>query len=783
MGDNQNVASGSDINWSSSERPVVSGLCGAIGVAVGYIGGMEGLLWYVGQPLTPAREIPAWIYHIVRVYGVVPPVVGGWIPAALAVGLGIGFGVMGWRLATRSNVRHIRGTQIITDAKTVAANFRPFQGGLKGVSVHPQVQIGEHAECRHLMLLGGAGSGKTTILHRMLREIIRRGDRVILLDFKADFTSSLDCPITLLSPTDARSARWALGRDIRTKLDALALAETLIPLPSGGEPIWARGARGLLVGLIVHLQAKHKTGWGFAHIAELASHVLTNYKLLVEIVKKNHPPAKAYLMGADSKTTQSFLAELSGALTHVIELGVADYAAQKQYGRWSVRGWLAPDSKLPRVAVIGWRASSKELSQAWAASLTEQMVRQIGDMPDCDPNERRIWLVLDEVAQMGKVPSVGDSLTTLRSKGVRTILGLQSVAQIDEAYGRNALTTWAGSIASKIICQLSSPNDQQFGASLLGDHEVEIYTHQSTQSNGLVSHSGSWQRAREPVMLPSELGTEIGPGFRGVKALVVTGNKKVALLRWPFFLSRKVRKSRVLARWVGPDYVRPVWGESPPPVCDAPKDEAARKAPLYDAAETSGPGVAARIAIDAGVLAVCPGCGVVYRQADADPASAYKLANAGFSRKMYPDFSDRRALTDAVKVSIDGAPDVCECGAKPRTEDAPKKAGQAREQVPDRPVGAATKKPQQIMKPSVPQVQAKPTKERQPEGESDPFADIVGGVFADALVPGASIALDIINTIGEVTPGAPGAAPATPRMPEVEPEPDEPGPTEPEAGD
>ena len=248
-------------------------------------------------------------------------------------------------------------------------------------------------------------------------------------------------------------------------------------------------------------------------------------------------------------------------------------------------------------------------------------------------------------------------------------------------------------------------------------------------------------------MLPSELGTEIGPGFRGVRALVVTGNRRVALLRWPFFFARKVRKSRVLARWIGPDYVRPVWGESPPPVCDAPKDEAARKAPLYGAAETSGPEVALQIAIDAGVLAVCPGCGVVYRQADADPASAYKLANAGFSRKLYPEFSDRRTLTDAVKAVIESAPDACECGAKPRTEDAPKKAGQAREQGLDRPVGAATKKPQQIMKPSVPQVQAKPTNERQPEAETDPFADIIGSALIDTIVPGASVVTDIISTI------------------------------------
>ena len=135
------VVSGSDINWASSERPVVSGLCAAIGVIGGYVLGLEGLLWWVGSPPTPLRAIPGWVYHIIRVYGVVPPVVGGWVPAALAVAVGVGFGVGGWILATRDNVRHIRGMQIHTSVRKAAKTFRPFQGGLKGIPLHPSVHI------------------------------------------------------------------------------------------------------------------------------------------------------------------------------------------------------------------------------------------------------------------------------------------------------------------------------------------------------------------------------------------------------------------------------------------------------------------------------------------------------------------------------------------------------------------------------------------------------------------------------------------------------------------
>lgn len=750
MGDNdQNVVSGSDINWSSSERPVVSGLCAIVGVIAGYVGGLEGLMWYARQPLTPLREIPGWVYHIIRVYGVLPPVVGGWVPATLAAVLGMAAGVGGWRLATRSNVRHIDGPRLNTSIRRAAKAFRPYLGG-RGVPIHPKgVYIGEAAECRHMMILGGPGSGKTTVIWPMLNAIVARGDRAIVADFKGDFTKGLPAPFTLLSPADARSARWALGQDIRTRLDAQALAETLIPL-GAGEPIWAQGARGLLVGLLAHLQSTKGEGWGFQDIAELAAKVLTNYKLLVSIIIREHPPAKAYLMGQDSKTTQSFLGQLSGALTHVIELGVADYARDEARRSWSVQSWLAGNSKTPPVAVIGWRPSSKELSQAWAASLIEQVVRQLSDLDDCAPNARRVWLVLDEVAQLGKIPSISDALVTLRSKGVRVALGLQSGAQVDETSGPHALTVWSGATDTKILCQLKAEKDQIFASRLLGKRTVERYVHQVTQSGTLSmpSKSGSWHRSEEPVMPEAAFGQKLGPGAGGVKAVILAGSDGASLLQWPFYSVPAYRKPRVVARWVRPDFKRPQWGETPPPVADAPPNNGPSNGGQqnHPGPQIGAGGEALQIAIDANVLVSCTECGEAYRRADADPAAAYKAANAGFSRKLYPSFPDRKALTDAVKSVIDGAPNTCACGAKPsHTQDTQKKAGQVREQGPDRATSAPTKKPQH--KSPTQTAQAKSPRKTQPEEGADPFADIVGGVLIDAVAPGASIAADIINAI------------------------------------
>ena len=589
MSDDLQNSSLSDINWTSSERPIISILSAAIGAAAGYVVGLQTLLLHAGQPLTPVLKVPVWVWLVVRRYGLFIPGPLGWLPATFAGACAISLGIGGWVVSTRPNLRHIRGLQIHTSPKKAAASFRPFQGGLKGISIHPKVFIGEHQECRHTLLVGGAGAGKTTILQYGLSAIQSRGDRCLVLDFKGDFTKSLE-KITLLSPTDARGARWLLGEDIRTRLDAMALAETLIPLPSGGEMIWARGARGLLVGLVSSLQRKHKTLWGFKELANLACEILVNYKLLVSIVVKEHPPAKAYLMGADSKTTASFIAELSGALTHVIELGVSDYCSNPENGTWSVRRWLA-QGKMRKTVVIGWRASSKEMSRAWAASIVEQVVRQMSDMEDCSPEQRRTWLILDEVSQLGRVPSVTDALVTLRSKGVRVILTVQSVAQVEQEYDRQTLSVWTGSTATKIICQLSSPEDQKFASSLLGEREVERYSAQVTQPSigATATRSGSWQRVREPVVLAADLGHLLAPDARGATGIVLAGKSTAAMLHWPYFKAKSLRAPRKTARWIEPDFIRPIWGVTPAPVAEVPVDEGERLAPLLNAGTPNPP--------------------------------------------------------------------------------------------------------------------------------------------------------------------------------------------------
>lgn len=553
------------------DRTGLSLATAAIGALAGWAAGAELALWALAGRMYGVVVL----WQVVSQWGAIPVArwgVWGYLPAASALLAAGGLGVVAWRFLTVPSERHIRGYVLYHSPQPIAAALRPGKNEQPGVLIHPAVQVSQSVECRHTLLIGGSGGGKTSILWPIIQQVQARGDKLLIFDSKGDFTEKLGGDFALLSPTDARSRRWVVGRDIRTRLDAQALGETLIR-ENEKEPMWSQGSRALLVGLVTDLQARHGEKWGMAHLAHAAASALSDFETLKDIIAREDPMSLSLLGGEDaaapSRTTMSFLIQLASALTNVINLGVATHDQRDNPG-WSVRSWLV--GRQPPVAVVGFRESAKGLSQALDSSLLEQTVRQILDMPDSAPDQRRIWLIVDEAPRVGKVPSITDALTAARSKGLRVVLGIQSLAQVRETYTRDTATVWAGQTATKIICQTTAPEDQKWCSDLLGDREVERYQHQVSQQTGSDAggqHSASWQRAREPVLLPASFGQELRITPGGPRALLMAAGE-AALLDWLFPVLTKHRPAFVEARWTRPGYQRPTWGKAPPDVPAAP---------------------------------------------------------------------------------------------------------------------------------------------------------------------------------------------------------------------
>lgn len=482
------------------------------------------------------------------------------IPTAIsgaAIGATIGFFAF-----YRPGEIHIRGARWYTPSKIQKA-LTP-KGVTQGVPVGT-IKIPEQLEVRHLLIIGSTGGGKTTVLWPILMAAQARGDRILVFSFKHDFEKHWTGPHVILSPTDKRGARWLVGKDILTHADAQALAETLIKLPDRDQ-MWAQGARALLVGLIADVQARFGDTWSMRDLAKSLAQTIATFKALKEVIERENPIAGAFLAGGgDSKTVASFIAKLVASIIPIINLGISDHAsATKQ--TWNVRDWL--NGKAPETAIIGFRSSSPEMSQGWAASIIEQMVRQILDMDDTPPDQRRIWLVLDEVPQAGRIPSVTMALEAGRSKGLRVVLGMQSLAPIRKTYDKETATVWEGQAGTKIITRLEASEEQVWASKIVGDREIDRFTRSVSQQHttgGQRQSSSQYTRTKEPLLMPNQLQDDLDVNKSGARVVFVSGRHR-AIVRVPFTSLQALRPGTVDADWIKPGYKRPYWGKIPPQV-------------------------------------------------------------------------------------------------------------------------------------------------------------------------------------------------------------------------
>lgn len=550
------------------------GIGAAIGGAIGYLTGWEGIALYEIDRFLPPHALFSNIHQL----GILPhPYL---LPLASGLMLGGLLGAAaGYRLGHIPHEIHVRGRKLLWHEPRKIARLLKPKGKSEGIYLHPQIQISEHQECRHFLILGAPGSGKTSILWPVINQSVGRGDKALIFSFKGDFQEKAEFPFTLLAPWDARSARWQLGKDIRTRLHAESLAATLIPLPEK-DAGWAQGAQALCVAVISKVQREKGVCWGFPELAQALSLALSDYDSLVETVIQESPIARSFLMGKESRTTASYLSQLANNLTPVINLGVADY--QKKTKPWSVSDWLA--GKTPGAVILGYYPESPQLSKSFLSSVIEETVKQILAFPDCQPSERRVWLFLDEVPQAGKIPSITQALEAARSKGCRVVLGLQSLSQLEEnGYSKNVIDIWSGTTGTQILARLSTPKDQRWASDLLGERELDRYAGTTNVNNsgqgGNSGQSGGYQRVREHLMMPAEFGSEcnVDIGKRGGPSAVLITEQAAGLVKWPFPMLQAVRKMITPAAWTQPGFMRPLWGKTPPPVAQIPHTVDPRK--------------------------------------------------------------------------------------------------------------------------------------------------------------------------------------------------------------
>jgi type IV secretory pathway TraG/TraD family ATPase VirD4 len=121
--------------------------------------------------------------------------------------------------------------------------------------------------------------------------------------------------------------------------------------------------------------------------------------------------------------------------------------------------------------------------------------------------DRRIWFVLDELADLPRVDNLARLLPEGRKFGAAVILTFQALGQMQHRYGEQIAEAMLGCCNTKLFLQTIDSETRMWASQTIGECEVEIQTMTDALAEGDDGPRTTLGRTRKmrPAVLESEL--------------------------------------------------------------------------------------------------------------------------------------------------------------------------------------------------------------------------------------------------------------------------------------
>ncbi|MGE4304971.1 MAG: type IV secretion system DNA-binding domain-containing protein [Novosphingobium sp.] len=395
--------------------------------------------------------------------------------------------------------RVIGGTRVANEEDVAAQTT--LLCGANALRIGP-VPIPRRIETRHFAFLGTTGSGKTTALRQMLDGIERRGEAALVYDTSGEFIAHYYNPARgdiILNPFDARCAFWTPFDEISHPGDADRIARQLVSETSSqDDDVWLETSRILVANMIRSLWAEKNCS-----LEALLEALQVKDKEQLKEWLGHTSSARTFANDAD-RATGSVLFMLAKAANLIQFLKVED----EEEERFAFRDFIAKLDKcegakpwifVPRKE--DYFEASKPLMACWLECAASAV---LGLSPSPD---RRIWFVLDELADLPRVENLARLLPEGRKFGAAIVLTFQALGQMRNRYGANIAEAMLACCNTKLFLQTVDQETRKWASETIGQCEVELRVATDTLSIGseVPRTTIATQRQFRPAVLESEL--------------------------------------------------------------------------------------------------------------------------------------------------------------------------------------------------------------------------------------------------------------------------------------
>ena len=370
----------------------------------------------------------------------------------------------------------------------------------------------------NVLVVGGSGSGKSASYsipnaHQMLGSYVFTDPKGELYDRTAGYLKEHGYKIKVLNLVHPQySDGYNPLLHISSEIDVDVIANTIVKGQKseggGSDPFWDDSAETLLKSLIYYLMAtRPEEEQNLASCAEMVRAANSNggSNLLTELMSQlpyDHPARMNYksIEIAPEKTYSSILSTLQSKLgkfdsKEIAELTSTDTINFEEIG-----------SEKTAVYVI-----SSDTHGAYDFLLTiffAQMIQQLYDFADNNGGKlkERTYFILDEFANIGRIPDFDKKISTSRSRGISFSVILQNLDQLEAIYEK-ANETIIGNCDTHVFLGSNSQKTVEYFSKALGEKTI---SHESISTNRDKEHkktgtSDSDQIMARALMTPDEL--------------------------------------------------------------------------------------------------------------------------------------------------------------------------------------------------------------------------------------------------------------------------------------
>lgn len=385
-------------------------------------------------------------------------------------------------------VARLRGPRMVSQ-HVLASKTRSGRGQLRFAGI----PVPHATESTQFFVGGSTGTGKSVCIGDYVESALARGDRMVCIDPDGAsmryFFSQGD---RILNPFDKRSQGWSIFNEIRTSFDCEQYAISLIPRsPSTEQETWNSMGRTIVSETLTVLLSQ---GQG------------TTERLVHWLTAASNDDLKALLAGTPAVGCFHGATDTLASIRTVL----TQYITPHKYlpsGDFSFRDWLDEGGS---TLWITWREDMLQALKPLISCWVDVTCASVLSMPE-NP-ARRMHLVCDELDSLEKLNYIIDAATKGRKKGLRIMPGVQSLAQLNNTYGREDALTLRNCFRSSFLCgigELDTYTAEEFSRGL-GEHTVlRRVPSRGAGRNGTISHRQDTERMVSPAefhLLPNLTG-------------------------------------------------------------------------------------------------------------------------------------------------------------------------------------------------------------------------------------------------------------------------------------